>query len=100
MTDLPKVYCWCNSGAGTDFQVWVAMADDGDVIKSHVCSDHSWAEHDLHSGFGRDLFAKKFGGYGDGEFYEIVWAVPPQEVYERNQALAAAHEARGTEGDE
>lgn len=96
--ELPKVYCWCNQGSGTDSQIWMAMADDGHVIKSHVCSHEGWAEHDLHSGFGRDLFTDKFGGFGDGEFYELVWAVPPEDVYQRNQALRAEYEASERSG--
>lgn len=86
MADLPKVYCWCNSGVGTDWQVWVAMAEDGEVITEHVCSHESWARTDLHDRK-TDLYAAKYGGYGDGEFYNLVWAVAPPNVYERNQEL-------------
>ena len=90
---MPKVYCWANSGAGTDWQAWIAMAEDGQVIKQHICSHESWARTDLHDRF-PELWKEKFGGFGDGQFYVLVWEVAPADVYERNQALRLTHEAQ------
>lgn len=86
-TTPPKVYCWCNSGAGTDSQVWVAMAEDGHVVTSHVCSHESFARTDLIDRK-HDLYDAKFGGHHDGRDFLSVWEVAPADVYERNQALA------------
>ena len=88
---LPKVYCWCNQGAGTDFQYWIAMADDGHVITSHICSHESWAWTDLYERK-KQLYMEKFGGDQDGEDFWLVWEVAPQDVYERNQALREEYE--------
>ena len=93
MSELPKVYVWCNSGGGTDFQGWLAMAEDGEVITNHVCSHESWARTDMHDRKA-EAYTKKFGGHEDGVFYNLVWEVPPDEVYQRNQALRAKAEAR------
>ena len=84
----PKVYCWCNSGAGTDIQVWYAMAEDGEVVTAHICSHESFARTDLIDRK-HDLYDAKFGGHQDGVHFLSVWEVAPTEVYERNQALAA-----------
>ena len=89
MAELPKVYVWCNSGAGTDFQYWMAMAEDGEVITAHVCSHESWARNDIHDRKA-DQYTEKFGGHEDGKFYLLVWEVPPNDVYQRNQALRGA----------
>ena len=95
MSDLPNVYIWCNRGAGTDFQEWMAMVDDGEVLTSHVCSHESWARTDIHDRKA-DQNIEKFGGHENGVFYNLVWEVPPDDVYQRNQALRLAAKAEAT----
>lgn len=86
---LPRVYCWCNQSAGTDFQHWYAMAEDGEIVTSHICSHESWARTDLLDRK-HDLYDEKFGGHEDGVDFLLVWEVAPPDVYERNQTLAKA----------
>ena len=95
MSSLQSVYVWCNKGKGTDFQEWMAMAEDGEVITTHVCSHESWARTDMHDRKAEE-YTEKFGGHGDGEFYNLVWEVPPDDVYQRNQALGRAAKAEAT----
>ena len=33
-----KIFCWVNSGKGSDWQVVIAMAEDGTSLASHVSS--------------------------------------------------------------
>jgi hypothetical protein len=82
------VYAWCQSGWDTDWQHWMAMAEDGEVIASHVSSTRDWGIHDVGpTGMHRDAYIAKFG-----EDFEVDYRVAPAgehgvppEVYERNQ---------------
>jgi hypothetical protein len=92
VADLPKVYLFSN-GIVTPFgdHMGVAIAEDGEVLASHVCSSPSFFQQDLHGAWRAEVYVKKFGGYGDGEFYRIVQCAPdevPEEVFKRNAALA------------
>lgn len=92
MTALPKVYAWCNAGEGTEWQMWVAMHEDGTVLGQHCSSARSWGESDVQPPFKRDAYAKHLGTAGErGEGYELVVCPPgegpPPEVIERNRKL-------------
>lgn len=94
MSDLPKVYLFSN-GIVTPFgdHMGVAIAEDGEVLASHVCSSPRFFQHDLHGAWRAEVYAKKFGGYGDGEFYQVVQCSAndvPEEVFQRNAARADA----------
>jgi hypothetical protein len=70
--NLPVVKLCSMGTLGADY-VMGAITEDGDVIHTWVCSNPSWARHDLHDRFGAEKFyIEKFGGYGDGVFYQIV----------------------------
>lgn len=94
----PKIYCWVNSGMGTDFQVVLAMAEDGHVLASHCSSSETWAKHDIGilGDWKHDAYAKH---YPDG--YELVWvddAVPGAHpgldaAYAKNKALSPTEAA-------
>lgn len=92
------VYAWCNSGNGTDFQYWIAMAEDGEVLAEHVSSSRGWGQRDVGpDGFHRDRYVGKFGErFMDTLAYEVVpeGEAPPDEVYQRNQ-----HRAREADED-
>jgi hypothetical protein len=109
-TEKPKIYCWVNSGHGSEFQMVMAMAEDGHVLASHCSSSEYWAKHDigLTGTWKHDLYAKH---YPDG--YELVWVEDARpgrtpgldEAYAKNQAMtppkgavAAPSESDGTEG--
>lgn len=65
-----KIYCWVNSGVGSDCQVVMAMAEDGTFLASHLSSNLTWAMHDIgiSSDWKHDLYKER---YPDG--YELVW---------------------------
>lgn len=66
----PKIYCFVNSGHGTDWQCGMAMAEDGTCLAEHVSSHVEWAKHDL--GIGSDWKHDAYRAhYPDG--YELVW---------------------------
>lgn len=95
--NLPTVYLFCN---GEDAMMGdhhaVAMADDGEVLLSWTCSNHTFFRYDLHDrhnfeGEGvivKALYEQKFGGFGDGKFYQLVECDLfdiPVEVRERSR---------------
>lgn len=65
-----KIFCWVNSGAGTDWQEVMAMAEDGTFLANHVSSNKGFAMHDigLTSDWKHDRYKAK---YPDG--YELEW---------------------------
>ena len=86
-----KIFCWVNSGKGTDWQVVMALAEDGTHLASHVSSSEGFARHDI--GLTSDWKHEAYKAhYPDG--YELVWvddARPGQcpgldDAYAKNQA--------------
>ncbi len=87
-----KMFCWVNSGKGSDWQVVMALAEDGTFLASHVSSSDYFAKHDIGitSDWKHEAYKKH---YPDG--YELVWvddATPGKcpgldEAYARNQAM-------------
>lgn len=70
MSALPKVYIY-PAGTWAGDYVMIALHEAGDWALQHVCSSPSWGRLDLHDRR-REQYEAKFGGFGDGEFYEIV----------------------------
>lgn len=67
---MGTIFCWVNSGRGTDWQVVMAMAEDGTCLASHVSSNEDWAKHDI--GITSDWKHEDYRRhYPDG--YELVW---------------------------
>ena len=93
----PRIYCWVNSGKGTDWQIVLAMAEDGVVLASHCSSHHVWAMHDIGitSDWKHDAYAKH---YPNG--FELEWLDDPKPgthagfdaAYALNQIAKAAAE--------
>ena len=80
----PKVFAWVNAGAGTEWQIVVAMAEDGTALASHCSSSEYFAKKDI------AMYASKFAKhYPDG--YELEWVSTPRA----HKALAAAMEMNG-----
>lgn len=80
----PKIFCWVNSGVGTEFQIVMAMAEDGAVLASHCSSSETWAKHDI--GLNSDWKNASYQlHYPDG--YELVWIAPG----EKSEGLDAAY---------
>ena len=93
---LPKVYIFANGQFGNTDDIHVmAVAEDGEIVAEHICSSMSYARCDLHDASWRHKFyIVKFGGYGDGKFYDVVM-VPldgdlPEEVDRRLTAWIEA----------
>jgi len=87
----PKVYLFANGTFGTEDLQMVALADDGEVLASHICSSKAWGRHDLHDApFRHAEYVRKYGTWGDGGRYELVecdGSEVPAEVFERNRLL-------------
>lgn len=77
--ELPKVYIYPAGKFGLDDYFMVALADTGDWALEHVCSDTSWGRHDLHDRK-RKFYEERFGGFGDGEFYDLVQVDSADEI--------------------
>jgi hypothetical protein len=92
---LPKVYIYVAGvlAGGEDFHM-VAVAEDGEGLGSHVCSHPSFAPGDLHDRPRRHAaYVDKFGGWGDGQFYDVVMVPrgesPPEPVMQAIRARNA-----------
>lgn len=93
MTAPTRVYAWCNARwQPFGDQVWVAIAEDGDVLATHISSGRSWGQHDVGPhGMHQNAYAAKFGDdFLDRIEYVVLpeGETPPDEVYERNQQQA------------
>jgi hypothetical protein len=108
--ELPKVYLYCadifeNPGSSVhpfDY-LMIAVAEDGEGLGAHTCTDPSFAVGDLHNQRPRHAaYEARFGGWGDGQFYKViqipVGELPPEPVMEairlKNEEAAAEGEAR------
>lgn len=88
---MKKIYCFVNSGKGTDWQIVIALCEDGHCLASHCSSNEGWAKHDI--GIGSDWKHDKYKEHCP-EGFELIWindAADSKEVdaaYELNQQLA------------
>lgn len=101
---IPKVYAFCNSGWGTEWQIWYAMHEDGRVIGSHCSSSRFWGLRDVRPPFKAEGYARAFGPDPvEGVDYEVVEVPdgegPPPEVVARNEALGEAAKAEAAEDE-
>lgn len=81
---LPAIYLFSNARSGDG--VAYAMAEDGTVLGSHLCSHWGYMRHDLHDRPDRKAACEAH--YPDG--YRLVvlmnpGEIPPPEVIERNR---------------
>lgn len=91
-----KVYAFCNSGMRTDMQGWMAMAETGDVICSHLSSSRAWGIHDVSPAMHAEAYEKTLGaGYAIDYIVVDEGQAPPADVVEKNRLLGemAAAEA-------
>ena len=84
---MTKIYCWVNSGVGTDWQEVLAIKEDGEIIGSHVSSTEWWAMRDIEHHVNE--YADKFP---DDEF-EAIWVSDPLK-HEGLRAAYAMNQAR------
>ncbi len=98
----PRIFCWVNSGKGTDWQIVMAMAEDGTCLASHCSSSDWWARRDITS---PDKIAKYEAHYPDG--CEVEWvddATPGKHpgldaAYALNQTKRTAEPNSVAQGD-
>ena len=109
-TDKPKIYCFINSGSGTEWVMSLAVAEDGTCLTSHCSSSDMFAKGD--SGFDPRIglgqakqndFAEH---YPDG--FETVWLDDPRPgndagfdaAIEKNRLQGEAEKKRKAEAGE
>jgi hypothetical protein len=93
---MKKIFCFVNSGKGSDMQVVIALCEDGHCLANHLSSNEGWARHDI--GITSDWKHENYKEHcPDG--YELVWVENPEEsedvdkAYQLNQILAKQAEA-------
>lgn len=90
---LPKIYCFVNSGVGTDWQNVLAMAEDGTCLAEHISSSKGFAKHDI--GWTSDWQHEHYGKhYPDG--YELEWVDSPKDHEGLLHAYALNQERKRT----
>jgi hypothetical protein len=93
---MPKIFCWINSGKGTEWQIVMAVAEDGCFLASHLSSHEEWAKHDI--GLTSDWKHNAYRShYPDG--YELVW-VDDAQTHEGLQAAYVLNQRRAAEAPE
>lgn len=102
---LPKVYLFPANPWGSGDLEMLALCEDGEVVARHICSNPGWGRHDLHDVVWRHpRWVEKFGGWGDGEFYQLVECLNNQvpavvyELFRRRSAALQADEAGASGG--
>jgi hypothetical protein len=91
MRTLPKIFCFSNGGA-PGFMTAIAIAEDGKVLGSHMCSSEGWMPIDLGviEGYRRDRHEEQYSvHYPDG--YEMEWV--PYNAIDTHEALTKAFDA-------
>jgi hypothetical protein len=87
---LPAIYLFSNSRDGDG--VAYAMAEDGTVLGSHLCSHWGYMRHDLHDRADRKATCEAH--YPQGYRLAVLMnpgEVPPAEVIERNRLQGEAN---------
>lgn len=89
-----KIYQFCQGKWGSGDQVWVALAEDGTFIKSHISSSRAWGISDTGpQGLGRSVYEQRYGPEFDRELTFIVCPEgegPPDDVLARHRAKQEA----------
>lgn len=91
-TDKPKIFAFLNGGS-RGFYSCVGIAQDGEVLAGHCCSDEYYTPHDLGvtSDWKHDEYRKK---YPDGfqvvlvRHSEVAGHVELQEAFRLNKLMA------------
>ena len=83
-----KVYAFCNSGNGTDWQAWMAIAETGHVITTHISSSRRWGIHDVGPEWKQSAYEDVLGEGVEVDYIVVDdGQVPPDEVREANRKL-------------
>lgn len=93
--NLPKVYIYPAGRFGEDDVVMVALAESGDWSLSHVCSSPVFGMFDLHDRRCVE-YQEKFGGFGDGTYYDIVQVDKADDIPLETLVAAGVRNPDGT----
>lgn len=99
---MRKLYLFTNT-KGDGHSGWencLAMADDGAVLASHLCSHVGFMEGDLITGRPerKEMYEEHFGGARDVVFEAAVLApgeLPPDDVIDKNAAMQLSEATNG-----
>ena len=87
---MNKIYCF-NNGGSARFLSTIAMAEDGNCLAQHCCSDEYYMAHDL--GITSDWEHENYNAhYGEGN-WELEWVDQPdkheglKKAFELNKQL-------------
>ena len=91
----PKIYAFSNTMEGGESEA-IAMAEDGEVVSSHWCSNECWVPHDLGvtSDWHHEAYKEK---YPDGFEVEFIKA-RDVDAHEGLQKAVALNRAAHKEG--
>lgn len=85
-----KIYCYVNTGRGTDMQTVIALCEDGHCLAQHLSSNEAWAKHDI--GITSEQKHENYKEHCPGG-YELIWLDVPEDseelkaAYKLNQVL-------------
>jgi len=100
MSAAKKIFCFVNSGKGTDCQAVMALCADGVFLASHISSSEGFARHDIGitSDWKHDTYKKHCP-----EGFDLEWVDDPlnhpelMAAYELNQKLGKEAKAKEKE---
>lgn len=95
-----KIFVFVNSGAGTDWQVGMALCEDGHCLAQHVSSSYGFFRHDmgLTSDWKHEYYREHCPeGYELVEVKETNGHEGIAAAYKLNQELGAIAAAEGEE---
>lgn len=93
---MKKIFCFVNSGRDTNWQIVIALCEDGHCLAQHLSSSEGFAKHDI--GITSDCKHEKYKEHCP-EGYELIWLDNPESsvdldaAYEKNQELATKEAA-------
>lgn len=85
-----KIFVFCN-GCSPGWHPFVALAETGEVLAAHLCSDHGFAAHDMGvdpNGWKREIYAERFPDGFVVEYVEIRSNADVEAHAELVEALA------------
>jgi len=81
---MKKIYCFNNGGQKSYMQA-LAIAEDGNIVASHLCSSEHFMAHDL--GITSDWKHESYNEhFGEGN-WELEWVGEPDEHEGINEAF-------------
>jgi hypothetical protein len=91
---IKKIYCFVNSGKGSDWQNVIALCEDGHCLAQHLSSSEGWAKHDIgiNSNWKHDNYKNHCP-----EGFELIWIDEPENSEEVDLAYSLNQKLRPVE---